>query len=75
MKTPHYKIIKNRELPKAGRSFGNFPPLTDMEVGDCFTFNEADKERLQSLLNSYGKKNGCAFIVNVADEAVCWRVK
>jgi len=75
MKTPHYKIVKDRPLPKSGRSFGDFPPLKDMEVGDSFSFNPADEGLLKTLINTYGKKNGAAFIVNMGEEAICWRTK
>ncbi len=71
MKSTHYKIIKGKELPKSGRSFGDFPPLADMEVGDSFLFNEADEKRLMSILTTYGKKNGCAFSINMGEECVC----
>jgi len=69
----NYKIIKNTTIPKAGRSFGNFLPLKEMEVGDSFNFAPLDEKRVISLVEAYGKKNGCAFFINVSDKGTCWR--
>lgn len=74
MSTKNYKIVKDRELAKSGRSLGAFCPFSEMEVSDCFLFAEGDSKRVQALADAYGKKNGCAFFINMAQENVCWRI-
>lgn len=73
MKSKHYKISKSVELPKSGRSFGQFCPFKDMDVGDSFSFSLGDKARVESMAHSYGQKNGCAFFVQINDEGTVWR--
>jgi len=68
-----YEIQKGVQMPTVGRSFGSFCPFTTMEVGDAFEFSPVDEKRVIALAESYGKKNGAAFFVNVADKAYCWR--
>ncbi len=71
----HYKIAKDSPLPKSGRSFGNFLPLKDMEVGNSFSFPAVDEKRVTALIDAYGKKNGAAFRVVVSEgKSECWRI-
>jgi len=74
MSTKNYKITKDKPLPKSGKHYGQFCPFKDMEVGDSFLFSEGDSKRVQQLADSYGRKNGAAFFINMSDENVCWRV-
>lgn len=73
----NYKIIKptpEKKMPKCGSSFGNFMPLKDMEIGDHFTCSLADINRVKAGIESYGKKNGCAFFLNMeSHQATVWR--
>lgn len=74
-KPQNYKVQKNRPLPTAGRSFGNFLPFKEMEVGDSFTFATVDEKRVTAAAEAYGKKNGAAFFINMGgnDGNSCWR--
>lgn len=70
----NYIIRKNVDVPKSGRSFGQFLPLKEMDVGDSFLFASADEKRVQSIVDTYGKKNGAAFFINISDDGpCCWR--
>lgn len=75
MKNIHYKITKDKTatVPKSGRSFGQLVQLKDMDVGDSFTFPASDAKRVESRVEQYGKANGATFLINIADECVCWR--
>lgn len=76
-KTKYYSIRKPSEehqTPKSGRMFGCFLPLKDMEVGDSFIANIIDKPRVQSMIHSYGKKNGATFMMCMEiDKLTVWR--
>lgn len=74
-KPKHYKIYKGEDIPQSGQSYGAFLPLKDMEIGDHFTIAPGDVKRVKVLLDSYGKKNGCSFILNWNGEqsAKVWR--
>jgi hypothetical protein len=70
----HYHIKKGVEPAKSGRSFGKLVDLSKMEVGDCFTYPQVDEARVKSLVDTYGKKNGAAFLVTVSEsQSTCWR--
>jgi hypothetical protein len=69
-----YKIIKEKPLATAGRHLGQFCPFDKMLVGDSFLFAEIDAKRVQAMADAYGRKNGAAFFMNMAEENVCWRI-
>lgn len=69
----HYKISKGLELPKSGRHFGKLIDLSKMEVGGSFTFPPVDGKRVEAMIHEYGRKNGCAFLINLNDVGTCWR--
>lgn len=70
----HYSIRKNVDLPRSGQSYGQLLPLKNMDVGDSFSFPPADERRVKALVDTYGKKNGAAFLITYnGDGAECWR--
>ena len=72
-KNKNYTVQKGLEIPKSGRSFGQFCPFKEMDVGDSFNFANVDEKRVQSMADAYGRKNGAAFFINISDIGTCWR--